>query len=478
MNHKKVSAAVLAALAAAATWSAEAADEKSFQPYIGLDLTWVDNLNLAGPGDGPKQEEYIGQVTPGLRLKKDTQRLKTYLDYRMQALFYEENDDLNEVRHNGSLSLDLTAVENWLSVKADGAYFQSLVDPNRPANINNMFAVGNQADTATGRITPTLRHRFGSADFLASYSVGFVDYRDDSDSANVLLDDSRNEEGIAQLSGADPEALVTWLGSYDYQHVEYDLSLPFEYERAYGELGLRVGPGLRLIGRGGEESDPFDLPSDGGLDESFWAAGFDWRRGANFQLRVLGGERFFGNSWEALLRAKGRVLDLELNYEETPTTQTQRISMTDIQPPDPALPVQPVPPDAASFGRSTSDTYLLKRAHMSLAAVGRLTRIGVDVTTEEREYVLLGGIQDQFDSARVFVSRRFGQYTSGEISAGLVDSELREGGDYRDVVYDLRLARQIGQRTSVSLTGHRLSRSGDIDEYDANWVSVGLLMSF
>jgi len=92
--------------------------------------------------------------------------------------------------------------------------------------------------------------------------------------------------------------------------------------------------------------------------------------------------------------------------------------------------------------------------------------------------VLLGGIQDQFDSARVFVSRRFGQYTSGEISAGLVDSELREGGDYRDVVYDLRLARQIGQRTSVSLTGHRLSRSGDIDEYDANWVSVGLLMSF
>jgi len=30
----------------------------------------------------------------------------------------------------------------------------------------------------------------------------------------------------------------------------------------------------------------------------------------------------------------------------------------------------------------------------------------------------------------------------------------------------------------VSLTGHRLSRSGDIDEYDANWVSVGLLMSF
>jgi uncharacterized protein (PEP-CTERM system associated) len=478
MKHKKlnVAAAVLAALATAAVCSPAAA-ETTFEPYFGLDLMWLDNINLAGPGE-TKEEEYIGQVAPGLRLSQKSQRLETYLDYRLQALFYEEDDDLNEVRHNAGLSADLTAIEDWLSVGVDGSYFQSLVDPQRPANSNNLFSVGNVSDTLAARITPRVQHRFGPVDLDASYSYGIVDYQDDSDTTQAQLDDSENEEAVGQLSSADQEALVTWLARYEYQHAEYDTSLPFEYERALGELGLRIVPGFRLIGRGGVESDPFDVLADGGLEESFWAAGFQFRRGERFELRVLGGERFFGTSWEALMRTKGRVLEFELGYEETPTTQNQRVAMRDVQEPDPALPVEPVPPDAAFFGRATSETYLLKRASAQLAATGRLTRIGLDVSAEEREYVLLGGLEDKFRAGRVFVNRRFGARTVGEISASLVRGDVREGGEYRDSAYDLRLSREIGSSTTVSLTLHRLSRSGDLDEYDANWVSLGLLMTF
>lgn len=476
MNQsKKANAAVVAALAGAAV-CAPAAAETTFQPYFGLDLMWLDNLNLAGPGQ-TKQEEYIAQVAPGLRLTQKTQRLDAYLDYRLQGLFYEDESDLNDVLHNASLSADLTAVEDWFFVGVDGSYFQSLVDPERPANTSNLFNVGNISDTAAGRITPELRHRFGGVLLDASYSLGIVDYRDDSEQS-VLLDDSRNEDGVAQLSTADQDARVTWLARYEYQHAEYDVSLPFEYERALAEIGVRIGASLRLIGRGGEESDPFDVPANGGLEESFWAAGFEWRRGERFQLRVLGGERFFGTSWEALLRANGRILQAELSYEETPTTQTQRVAMRDVQAPDPALPVEPVPPEAALFGRATSEIYLLKRAHAELTAVGRLTRIGVDATAERREYVQLVGIEDEFRSGRVFVNRRFGPRTTVELSAGIVDADLRDGGDYRDEFYDLTLSRELGSRTTVSLAGHHLGRSGDLDEYDANWVSVGLRMTF
>jgi hypothetical protein len=60
----------------------------------------------------------------------------------------------------------------------------------------------------------------------------------------------------------------------------------------------------------------------------------------------------------------------------------------------------------------------------------------------------------------------------------IVDSDLRDGNKYRDEIYDLEMSREIGVRTTVSLAGHHLSRSGDLDEYDANWVSLGLQVNF
>jgi uncharacterized protein (PEP-CTERM system associated) len=483
MKQKKTSArrsitvtgAVLVALAGAAAMPAAA--EATFEPSLGLDLMWLDNLNLASAEEA-KQEEYIGQVTPGLRLTQTSRRFDAYLDYKLQALFYEKDSEQNDAFHNASVSADITAVEDWFFIGMDGSYFQSIVDPEQPVNTNNLFNVGNTSDTAAGRITPQLRHRFSSVQVDASYSLGWVDYRDSGTSQQTLLDDSRNEDAVAQLSSADAEATVTWLARYDYQHAEYDVSLPFEFERAFGELGVRVAEGLRLIGRGGVESDPFSVPADGGLEESFWAGGFSYSRGQRLDLQVLVGERFFGTSYDAVLRSRGRVLQLEVGYSESPTTQTQRVAMRDVQTPDPALPVGPVAPEDALFGRATSEVYLLKRAYAQLAATGRVTRVGLDVSAEKRKYVLLAGIEDEFRSGRLFLTREFGQRTSGEVSVGIVETDLRDGGSFRDQQYDLRLSREIGARTSVSLAGHHLRRGGDIDEYDANWVSIGMQMTF
>jgi len=49
MGATRLASAVLTALAAAAV-SAPAAAETTWKPYFGLDLMWLDNLNLAGPG--------------------------------------------------------------------------------------------------------------------------------------------------------------------------------------------------------------------------------------------------------------------------------------------------------------------------------------------------------------------------------------------------------------------------------------------
>jgi len=459
---------------ASAAAQSESQPPARFEPRLGIDLMWVDNLDLA-PSDQPQQQDYIAQVTPGLRWQQEGRRFQSYLDYQAQALFYDDDSDRNEVFHNAQLSADVTAIENWLVVGADGSYFQSIVAPEQPINESNLFNVGNTSDTAAGRIVPQLRHSFGGAQLDAYYALGFVDYRDEATAQGVQLDDSRNEDARVELSGANREALITWAASYNYERAEYDLALPFEYERADAELGLRLTQGLRLLGRYGIESQPFDFPADGGLEESSWSAGFSWRRGPNAELRVLVGERFFGTSYEASLRWQGRVLHVEMGYDELPTTQAQRVAMQDVQAPDPTLPVDPLGP---GFGRPTADVYLLKTFHLQLGAVGRVTRVGLDVTDENREYVQLGGIEDKVLSGRLFVARRFGKSTEGELSARLTDADLRVNESYRDALYQLRLSRQLGPRTTMNATGTYLHRTGNPLEYDATWVSAGVLMTF
>ena len=194
---------------------------------------------------------------------------------------------------------------------------------------------------------------------------------------------------------------------------------------------------------------------------------------------MLGGERFFGTSWEALLRSKGRVLEAEVGYEETPTTQAQRVAMRDVQAPDPALPIEPVSPEAALFGRTTSEVYLLKRAHASLTAVGRLTRVGLDATAEKREYVPARQHRGRVPRRPRVRQPALRARTFAEVSARPGRCRLcATAARIATQLYDLSVSRELGSRTTVSLTGHHLSRSGDLEEYDANWVSLGLQMTF
>jgi uncharacterized protein (PEP-CTERM system associated) len=449
--------------------------ELEMTPRLGLTAVWMDNVDLA-QSPTPKQEEYIGQITPGLHLEQSGQRVNTYLDYEAQALFYEKNSDRDEIFHHGDLGLSVEAVPDWFFVDVGGRYAQSIVDPAQPANRGNLFGVGNLIDTASATITPALRHTFGKVDLVADYTRGFVDYRDTLDDGAAIpaqAEDSDNEEANFSLGSSDRGAFVTWLARYRWERVEYDTVLPFEYERADGEIGLRVTNSLRLIGRGGVESDPTQLVATGGLEESFWDAGFSWSRDEGNELRLLVGERFFGTSYEALLRLSGRFLTAEFGYNQDPTTQSQRFALRELP-----TAMDPEPVADPVFGRVDAETFLSKRLYGELGLKGRFTEIRLLVTSEEREYVRLAGIEDRFRSVELSASRRFGARTTGEIGASVMKADLREGGSFDEDLYRISLSRELGQRTELVLAGYHLERSGDLQNYDSNWVSLGLQMTF
>ncbi|MGQ0834931.1 MAG: TIGR03016 family PEP-CTERM system-associated outer membrane protein [Gammaproteobacteria bacterium] len=448
--------------------------ESRFSPRVSVSAVWTDNFLLVSPPE-PKDEELIGQVRPGFEFVRDSPRLRAFVDYELQALYSAQYESDAEVYHKGNLGVVLRAVPDWLSVDLAGVYQQSVVDPTQPHNVDNLFRVANTADTFSARVTPALHHAFRAIRLDAEYSYGVVEYKgiDGTDPLDPSLAESTYQDASLSLGSSDAEAALTWSARYRAHRVDYDEFQTFEHERADAELGLRVARALWLIGRGGLESDPLESIRDGGLDDTFWQAGFAWRRSEQDEFRLLAGERFFGTSYEAVWRRVGRSVNWDVSYTEEPTTQAQELVLRET--PDAEDVLTPDRP----FDRPGSDVYLLKRLAGRLGLSGRITEIALEVHSERREYIIASGIEDRIRGASVIVTRALGPRVRAELESGIDENELREGSEFDERYYSLKLSRRLGTRTSADLTIRRSERSGAIQAgYEVNWVVLGVQASF
>jgi uncharacterized protein (PEP-CTERM system associated) len=477
MPCRGMGTAVFSGLCVIAWAAGPARAETKFSPRVGVEATWTDNVALAGPGTD-RNDEYIGKVAPGFQLSHTTQRLKAFLDYELQALFFENESDNNEVFHKGALGAELEAVPDWLYFALAGARDQVVVDPAQPSSVDNLFSVRNIADSTSGRITSSMRHDFRLARLDVNYSRGFVKYdaAQNTDPALTNGNGSDNDDASLFLGSSDQDAKVTWAVGYRHERVKYDdegqaqfQNQDFKYDRADLELGFGLTRALRLIARGGRESDsPPGTASDGGLDVAVWQGGFSWQPESRNELRMLAGHRFYGASYEALWRRTSRFLTMELSYNEEPTTQTQQRLLRPTPGPDNTTIVQIGP----RFGRLTSDAYILKRFSGQIALKGRVTEISLLVDVEKREYTQLADIKDESRSASLLAARQIGPRVRLEVQTSYSSVDLREGDSYDEQRYALRLVRRIGVSANLNLSGNHIERSG-VNEYDANWIVLG-----
>src|SRR5690606_7613901 len=126
--------------------------------------------------------------------------------------------------------------------------------------------------------------------------------------ASFSLDNYRRERGL------------TWALRYAWERTEYDLEVPWEYQRAMAELGFWVGSNTRLFASAGKES-AWDAPLDPKLEDDLWEAGLWQRLGERLGAEFAAGERGFGNSWRGNLEFRFRRGSTTLSYSETPTTE-------------------------------------------------------------------------------------------------------------------------------------------------------------
>ncbi|MGH8218572.1 MAG: hypothetical protein ACREUT_08405 [Steroidobacteraceae bacterium] len=469
-----------------------------FVPSIGATAAWTDNIDLTPPGQAEAGE--FADLEPGFSLTHDSAREHANIDYTLHALFFSGGN--HDFLHSGTLASITQVLPDWFEVDIAGQRQQGMASPTAPADLEYFFPVANVGNFTSGEIKPVLKHAFRSFRIDASYSRGISE--DDLAGGPGTLEYRSNERAANfAVSSIDKNARLTWDGAYQREQDDYEspYTLDFLYEQVKADLGLLTVPGLRLLAQGGKESNPQNGIADGGLASPLYAAGFDWSSGPRDDLKLLVGHRYFGRSYEGHWRRETRMLKLQVDYTESPATLDEMLT----QAPLAAAPVVQIP-GSYGYTRLAPDVFLEKMLSGAATITGRLTEIGLSISSSEQTYYATATpstvivprrrfapevhgagsssdtsySNDRYQTAMLYVTRHLGPLTDVKLSAtlGKYDYVTDEESKYTYQDYSIVLTRKVGRRSSVYVRGDRMRQYGQIAAFDADMVIVGVNMSF
>ena len=294
-------------------------------PSLTLGVSHTDNLRLTADNT---QDETIFSAQPALRADYQRDDLTALLDYRMQWLRFDDAKE-TEVFHTYTAQARYSFVEDETYIDVGGSRFQSIRDPLRAIPLNNIPISGNRIDRDEYFVQPTFSRRLGpSITVGGSYRGSWVDL-----DAPELEDSTQGRANFSIDNYAVGDGLTLAL-LYDWQRVEYESSIPFEYQRARAEIGTWLGGSTRIFGSVGVESE-WDNPLDPALEADVWEAGLSYQPSERLSLELAAGERSFGASSRIALAYNTRRGELALSFVQDPTTQgVQRLRVRGPSDPD------------------------------------------------------------------------------------------------------------------------------------------------
>ena len=297
-----------------------------FDLIADVGVIWSDNLFLEA--SGLEQSELIFTIAPEFQLSADYQRIRDAdIRYRPEAYFYSDNSDFDEVFHVIDANLTYEFVRDALFTYFSIVNFQSIVTPEAEFSTSNVPVTGNRVDSTVFEVRPYWDQDLGFADVLLQVALRRVEYDDIDDPNSIGVRAEANESGRVEfeLSNNDRQRGVAWGLNYEFQRLEYDTVLPWEYQVASATLGYWFGSTFRLFGTFGGET-PVDQFAGSSLDSEFWEAGFQYRPSARFDFEAAAGERSYGDSYRLRARYTLRRGETELTYVESPSTRGDLVS--------------------------------------------------------------------------------------------------------------------------------------------------------
>lgn len=425
---------------------------------VELGVIHSDNITLAGDAD--EESDTVYTIAPSFALTTEGERTQADLRYSPQAYFYQEFSDEDSVFHIVDANFNTALVQDRLFLTMNGVNYQTSVTPSGALPTSNVPISNNRVDSRILEIRPYWQQSVGSAQMLVQ--VGYQDLYYDSDTfqgsnqqyAGFSLDNHAEQSGLA------------WGLNYNYRRMEYDISQPFEYQRAAADLGFWTSSALRLFVSGGAETSFEDI-LEPNLDEEFWEAGFQYAPNQRLNLELAAGERSYGSSYRGDFSYELRRGTLSITYQETPTTRaTTVLNRRPLVARDDLDEILDRPGNADRFIRKRGVVNLgieLNKSELSLRVFtetreGRIDETGMPLSDED-----LSGVAARWQW-------RFGSRTSMNIDADVARRDDGSGDDYDLSRYSLGFDYAVSGRTSLRIEGIRSEedRKGVGAEYTEN----------
>lgn len=446
-----------------------------FNTVVDLGINYSDNLRLAP--EGQEESDFIYTIAPTFRLSTEGDRLTADISYRPQAVFYDTAPEADSVFHVVDATTTTALVRNALFLDATATNFQSIVSPDARVPTGNLPISGNRIDTRIITVRPYWEQSLGFADVLAEVTYVDTSYDDvDTTPSGLSVQGNNERRALFDLNNHSQQQGIAWGLGYQYRRLEYDDSIPWDYQQASANLGYWVGGNIRLFVTGGVET-AFDNFVDSNLDDGFWEAGLQYRPNQRLDVELAVGERGYGDSYRGRLSYQLRRGQTTLSYTEEPASLgdslTNRRPLIDSDNLDDFF---NRPGASDRFIRKRGDwttTFSLAKSELSLRLFfeerfENTTATGQELTDEEQR------------GAALRWSWRFGSrstlgfvtdYSKREIASG--DSTLlRLAVDY---------AYQISERLSVVVQAQRSdedSSGGPDDGYVENQYRLSLRAGF
>lgn len=425
-------------------------------PSLTVGEIYTDNLFLAPPG-AEREDEFVTEIEPGLKLRYSAPRLQATVDYRLQGLVYAEHSDMNHAYNQLNANATLEAIEDWFFIAGRTIYDHQVIDPEETGGRSNLFGSSNRTGISATTISPYIQHSLGSIGVATlRYGYGRIFYSSD-------IPDVTSNTYSFLLARQPQYGPLTYDLFYLNQKIDPDRGRDLSFKRARLGLQYHVSARTSLVANVGKENRFLPNGTIDELGSTFWNAGARWHSEQD-QLEILYGHRFFGATYQFSWRHDGADVHTDVSYREEPTNYNRmllgRRPSTAIQSPVFSYPRLPSLRDRRIF--------VLKRAALDVAFDLSDSQIRVRLYNEHREYVELAET-DHVQGGRLSWEFALGSRDSLVPSYSYRRYEFRDGQInyyYRSEVewqhrigreFNFHLALRNEKRNAISGRGYRVN---------------------
>ena len=286
-------------------------------PDITLRETYTDNVFI---GTGTSRDDFVTEITPGIRIEGRGPRLDATFDYRPTAVLYARTNEEDYIANNLSAFGRLEAVENFFFVEASAYVSQTFLSPFAPQPPGLATSTRNRAESSSFVLSPYVRGELRSGH----------EYELRNTNAWTRVDEREvNEFHTRRWFGrlASPVRLFGWSVEYDERVWERETvaRAPDQESRIFRtRLYYQPKPEWRFSASVGREENNYER-RDELQSEDIYGAGVTWRPGPRTRAEFYYEHRFFGDAPLVRLSHRTRLTAWELSYVRDTTNFQEEV---------------------------------------------------------------------------------------------------------------------------------------------------------